>query len=87
MSKTMVMRDPTRPVSVVHHEAKTYKPNRKGQFEVDDAHVEALRAHGLKLEGEPDDAKAAVKQATDLAAENERLKARIAELEGERAKK
>jgi hypothetical protein len=50
--KTMVLRDPTKPVSVIHHETKTYKPTKKGIFEVDDAHVDALRSHGLMLEGE-----------------------------------
>ncbi len=50
--KTMVLRDPSRPVSVIHHEQATYKPNRKGVFEVEDGHVTALRAHGLRLEGE-----------------------------------
>jgi hypothetical protein len=50
--KTMVLRDPSRQITEITHEHKTYKPNKKGAFEVDDGHVEALRSHGLKLEGE-----------------------------------
>jgi hypothetical protein len=88
MSKIMICKNPDRPISHIHHDRRDYKPNKKGQFEVDDGHVDALRAHGLKLEGEPDDPVKAEQQRVDQAAEIAALKARIAELEAtDKAKK
>lgn len=87
MTTIMVARNPDRGITEVHHQGRRYKSDRKGRFEVEDGHVEALRAHGLKLEGEPDDAKAAVKQAADLAAENAELKRQLAEAQAALAKK
>lgn len=79
--KTMILRDAGRAVTEIAHEHKTYRPNKAGKFEVEDGHVEALRAHGLKLEGEID---AAAKSAlADKDAEIVALKKRVAELEGE----
>ncbi|MDA8230351.1 MAG: hypothetical protein M0006_03340 [Magnetospirillum sp.] len=47
-------------VSVIHHLDKVYKRvykrNKKGAFEIEDAHVEAMRPHGLRLESEAADA-------------------------------
>jgi hypothetical protein len=77
--KSMVLRDPSRPVSVIHHEHATYRP-KKGVFEVEDGHVNALRAHGLRLDSEESelgDAKAAIadkdKTIADLTARIEAL--------------
>ncbi len=77
--KTMILADPARPVSVVHHENRDYKPNRKGVFEIEDGHVAALRSHGLVTEEE---AAATAKLASlpDKDAEIAQLKKRVAEL-------
>ena len=90
--KTMV---PSQPVSVIHHEGEVYKPGEDGTFRVQDGHVDALRAHGLRLEGEkaPDPAlgdrtaleKKVADQADQIAAQPkqlEDLQAQIATLAG-----
>jgi hypothetical protein len=82
--KTMIA---TRPVSVIHHETEAYKPNRKGLFEIQDHHVQAMKTHGLVTEDDQATAQAAEKaaalakaEADGLKSENDALKARIAEL-------
>lgn len=80
MSKIMVAKSPEAPVSVIHHGDKVYRPNKKGLFDIDDGHVEAMRPHGLVLLEELEKA-AKAKATADLAAENDALKARVAELE------
>lgn len=83
MSRFMVAKDPAKAISVIHHEQETYKPDGKGRFEVQDGHVDPLRAHGLQLEEEaaataaPGKGKKGPDQSAELAAAN----ARIAELE------
>jgi hypothetical protein len=82
-TKIMVSRNPERAISTIHHDQKVYTADKKGRFEVDDAHVAVLRSHGLKLDGEPDDP-VAQKAADD--SEIAKLKARVAELEAKAAK-
>lgn len=72
-----------KPISTIHHGNQVYKPNRKGLFEIDDAHVKDLRAHGLRLDGEPEDPVAALAASGE---ENAALKARVASLEAITAK-
>ncbi len=85
MPKIMVA---DRPISILHHEDKSYKPGRDGAFEIEDRHVDGVRAHGLVLKEE-----AVARQrakggaAADAAkdAEIASLKARVAELEKPKA--
>lgn len=42
----------TKPVSVIRHEGIEYRPNKSGEFDVDERHVDALRPHSLILLGE-----------------------------------
>lgn len=76
----MILKNPERPVSVVHHHDAVYKPNRKGEFEVDDNHVGALRSHGLELKQEAELRKAAPPAGESPEEEAKRLEARLAEL-------
>lgn len=83
--KTMVLRDPSRGITEIGHEHKTYRPNRKGIFEVEDGHVEALRSHGLKLEGEIEkEAQAAISEKDKIIADQAK---QIAELQAKLDKK
>jgi hypothetical protein len=55
MAKIMAVADPAKPVHSIHHADREYKPNGKGKWSIDDAHVEALRPHGLILESEAEE--------------------------------
>lgn len=81
MSKIMVVKNPDSPVSVIHHLNETYKPNKKGEWEIADGDVGWMRTHGLVLREEVEKADKA--KASDKAKDDEiaALKARIAELE------
>jgi hypothetical protein len=78
--KIMVLADAARPVHSIQHENQLYKPDRKGEWPIEDGHVPAARTHGLILKSEAGErAKLA-----DLPGKDEEialLKARIAELE------
>jgi hypothetical protein len=77
-----------RPISVLHHMEKDYRPNKAGEFTIEDHHVDGVRPHGLMLKEEAE-AKKKPKPAEigALVAENTALKARVAELEAAAAKK
>lgn len=84
MSKIMVAKGD---IHTIHHAGKVYQRGKNNTFEVDDAHVDALRPHGLQLKDEAEaaaKAKAAAKSKDDEIAA---LKARIAELEDKKGKK
>ena len=80
MSKIMVAKGD---VHTIHHAGKVYVRGKNAEFQVDDAHVDALRPHGLRLKDEVEaEAKNAGKDA-EIAG----LKKRLAELEGEQKPK
>ena len=66
----------------VHHDGKLYVPNKKGVFEIDDAHLAALQSHGLMLEDAADAAATAAltaKRMEGLEEENAKLKQQLQE--------
>jgi hypothetical protein len=84
--KTMVT---GKDISVLHHEGKQYRPSKKGEFEIEDHHVAAVRAHGLELVGEREERarlSGLAKTNEQLAAENEALKTQLAEALAKQAK-
>jgi hypothetical protein len=80
MSKTMVAE---KPISVIHHEDKTYMPDRRGEFGIEDRHVDAMRTHGLILKSEAEERAARAASDSDKDKEIAKLKARLADLEGD----
>jgi hypothetical protein len=76
----MVLKNTERPVSVVHHHDAIYKPNRKGEWEIEDGHVAALRSHGLELKEEAELRARTVPVGESPEEEAKRLEARLAEI-------
>lgn len=76
----MVVKNLGKPVHVVHHLDAVYKPNRKGEWEVADGHVGALRSHGLELKEEAELRARAAPAGESGEDEAKRLEARLAEL-------
>ncbi len=83
----MVLKDQSRPISVIHHLDREYRPHPKTNiWEIDPPHVAELRAFGLVP---ADEALLAAKAAASDDKDDEiaRLKARVAELEDTGKKK
>ncbi|HUZ71538.1 MAG TPA: hypothetical protein VMU87_01015 [Stellaceae bacterium] len=82
----LVAADPARAPSVLYHQGAVYRPDRDGAFEVDEAHVNELRPHGLVTRGERDARDAAAAKTVPLEQRLADLEARVAALEGRKAK-
>jgi len=86
MTTILIAADPAKAPSVVHHADKTYRPDSKGRYEVEDGHVADLRAHGLLTPAELETRAAAAKGEAPLAQRVAELDARVAALEGKKGR-
>jgi hypothetical protein len=82
MGVKMVVKDPSRPISVVHLHQRSYTPDADGTFDVDPSDVAAMRSHNVITLAES----VAPNAPEDKESEIVRLKARLAELEDKPAK-
>lgn len=69
----------TKPVSVICHEGVEYSPDKNGEFDVDERHVDALRPHSLILISEASRAapRSIRETLTTLTKENEKLRQKL----------